>query len=448
MMNKEQKDQYIRVLEVTDNDMKYAPETISHLKKEQLQELLTRYYDGERTSVLVTEYEIDCHPSRLYKSFPPVVTDTYCEYCEDPIVHNRRSRSNVNKAKGLYLERPKCNSCDHQPDKECYCSSCEAKRKEEAERKEKEKIRLIHEAYNLDKLKPIRLEDLNVKDRIYLASLLRMGLDVNLEKTEPQNRWIDKLSPSPDWDFEILGYLSDRDIIYPHPNSPMNAFDSDGDTPFPHIYYPFRVSYHINVDLFMEDRRKAIEVFSNPSPLDLINSTDDLYMLGDLWMKLAIHECEGYLELKLREVHLINDTMPVKNHIRSIFRDILEKLSTSRLYNLIYRGVKDGLHFKEAKGIRDPEIIVKYVVGCCRNNAERAIAEKWDIKPFGREFGFEQSVLGRLLYNRVFQIGEKAFDIPPNLEGLESVLNSIAESCGVIEEAAPVKEEETDKENS
>src|SRR5699024_9282057 len=146
-----------------------------------------------------------------------------------------------------YLEAAYCFSCGHQPYTWCKCAICQAKREEEARRQREEKVRLIRETYDLDQLSPIALEKLTVRDRIYLAALIRMGMDENLEMTIPMNEWAEDLTPSGTNDLDVLRYLVRRQIISPHPNSSLNAFTDNDDTPFPRVYYLNAVGYHVNV---------------------------------------------------------------------------------------------------------------------------------------------------------------------------------------------------------
>lgn len=400
-----------QLLKVKEEEMKFVPKQLSHLSLEQVQELITRYYNGERVNVLIEEYKIHCRASDLYKLFPPVVTGT-CEYCSSPIVCNRLSKSNY---RNEMLDAPVCVGCGHRPLQWCDCFACKKKREEEAKKREAEARRLIQEHYDLSELEPVPLEKMNGLDRILLASLIRMGMDVNLEMTEPGANWVGKMSPTPFLDRKILNHLVTRKIIFPHPKSPTNAFTGDEKNPFPELYYIFRVNYHINVDLFLKDRKKAIEVLANPTFNDVFQNASDVALLDELWMDLAIAEAEEYLELQLKDVKVLSQhqLLPISDDTRLIFKSILKDFSSGQLFNLIYRSVKDGLRFKESKGIRDPETVIKFVVGRCRRIAERSLAEGWMIKPFHRDYRNEQSMVSQLLYDRVLQIGEKGFELIP-----------------------------------
>lgn len=329
----EEQAKFSQVLKAKEEEMKYVPEQLSHLSFEQVQELITRYYNGERVNLLIEEYEINCRPSELFRLFPPVVTENDCEHCSNPIVRYRLSRSSYNNQ---FLDDPVCLVCGHRPIQSCCCRACRIKKEEEVRKREEEAKRLICEHYDLSKLEPVPLENLNVKDRIYLASLIRMGMDVNLEMTEPEKNWVGKLSPTPSLDYRILSYLYSRKIISPHPNSPTHSFTGNKEFPFPQLFYTFQVNYHINVDLFLRDRKKAVEVLAAPEIHEVLKKSSDVDLLMELWMELAIAEAEEYLELQLKEVNILSkdQMLSINDDTRLIFKSILSDFSTGHLFNL------------------------------------------------------------------------------------------------------------------
>jgi hypothetical protein len=44
--------------------------------------------------------------------------------------------------------------------------------------------------------------------------------------------------------------------------------------------------------------------------------------------------------------------------------------------------------------------------------AERALAEEWEVKPYGRNFNVPQCMVSQVLYNTTLRIGEAGFDQP------------------------------------
>ena len=73
---------------------------LDHLTSEEVETLMQRYYAGESVSKLTKEYGISVCSSDLYKLFPPEAFANYiCEYCDEPLVINRPSKTMKNLPK-------------------------------------------------------------------------------------------------------------------------------------------------------------------------------------------------------------------------------------------------------------------------------------------------------------------------------------------------------------
>lgn len=48
--------------------------------------------------------------------------------------------------------------------------------------------------------------------------------------------------------------------------------------------------------------------------------------------------------------------------------------------------------------------------------SERAIAENWEIKPFGRNYKCPQAIISEVLYNTALKLGDEGFQSIPNIE--------------------------------
>ena len=87
---------------------------LDHLTSEEIETLMQRYYAGESVSKLTKEYGISVCSSNLYKLFPPEVFPNYiCEYCDEPLVINRPSKTMKNLPK--YERDLYCPVCGHKP---------------------------------------------------------------------------------------------------------------------------------------------------------------------------------------------------------------------------------------------------------------------------------------------------------------------------------------------
>ena len=98
---------------------------LDHLTSEEIETLMQRYYAGESVSKLTKEYGISVRSSNLYKLFPPEVFPNYiCEYCDEPLVINRPSKTMKNLPK--YERDLYCPVCGHKPfQTHCNCENCQ-----------------------------------------------------------------------------------------------------------------------------------------------------------------------------------------------------------------------------------------------------------------------------------------------------------------------------------
>jgi len=71
---------------------------LAHLSPEQVEMLIRRYYAGEKTTNLITEYDISCRPHLLYNAFPPeILSNQRCPHCNETMQRDRLSRSSFYK---------------------------------------------------------------------------------------------------------------------------------------------------------------------------------------------------------------------------------------------------------------------------------------------------------------------------------------------------------------
>lgn len=112
----------------------YSSRHLAHLGQAQVVELMRRYYDGEKVSLLLAEYRLDCPQGKLYSLFPPqVLDDQRCPSCGGVMILPRVSRT-YGSARSV---RPKCAECRHVETPSCLCAHCANLRAEAAAEKTK-----------------------------------------------------------------------------------------------------------------------------------------------------------------------------------------------------------------------------------------------------------------------------------------------------------------------
>lgn len=67
-------------LEILVENMEFSnlDKRIAHLTKEQIVDLMQKYYEGEKVAKILDEYKVKINASQLYSLFPPIITNEEC----------------------------------------------------------------------------------------------------------------------------------------------------------------------------------------------------------------------------------------------------------------------------------------------------------------------------------------------------------------------------------
>jgi len=206
---------------------------ISHLSEEQVEELYRRYISGERNADLVAEYEIAVSPNSLIKVFPPVQLDSIsCPYCSVKMYERRKSKGDLTSGVTVGY----CQTCEHKcyqgryygNRRQCTCGPCENEREREQLNKDQIARERIREYWQPLVANAIPFEDLDMRDKVYLLSLINAQGDLNGSKVvsvleRRRDVW---LAPTGELEAEVLELLYRRRLIVVDPESPLSAFDN------------------------------------------------------------------------------------------------------------------------------------------------------------------------------------------------------------------------------
>lgn len=372
---------------------------ISHMTINELNDLLSRYYDGEKISMLIDEYELDVRPGNLVSLFPPEVTDDICPYCEVPLQKKRVSRSAASYR--FRKEEASCPECRHENRENCSCSSCRSIRLRMREEKNKKKRELIKVYWEPADFPPVLESALTLEDRLYLATVLRCGLDETLSFVHPAKGYKQNLSPTSDLNKEIFDQLIDRNILVPDPSSEIEAFPEEED--FPAIFYTYEVRLRVNV----RGEGDLMHRLLNPDPSLFLE--DELFC-QKLWKKVALAESIQYLVHSMKKVGF---DFTAGDKTISVMEELLEHFSTSQVFGIIYKSIANGTKFYQESRVTRQHA-ANSVITSCQRFGERAAAEKWDLSRFRRDFDLPQTQISLLLYDRILGIGRLGFDCSPS----------------------------------
>lgn len=377
----------------------------SNLSFSDFTNLIHRYYIGENTKELLAEYGISGTPQKFVSKLPHFYTDDDCPYCYMmPMTAKGATRDKSGDI--IYESKRYCENCEHifEPHKKCNCLNC---------------LSYISDAIygsiensceysknNNDLLNEVPLM------RVLLAALVRSGQNENdPELIQPNFLAMDtKLAPTTEVAQRIIATLKRSNWIrFSEETHRDSIVIENGDIV---TYYPFKATYRLN----LSDNFTILDELISPNTILDENQNN----LEALWTSICFFECMEYLHYKLDEYKLPDNIGP---KTEAILKEGLKHYSTSQMFNHIWYAVKEAAAQSNKAGITKKHA-VNTIAGSIQRKMERALAERWDIKPYGRDYHLPQSLIADVLFNKVLKISTRGFlEVPPQIDLNSYLLN-------------------------
>ena len=379
-------------------------EKLSHLTDEEVEDLIKRYYDGERNNVLIDEYNIDIRSALLVKTFPlKKHFDKSCPFCNITMFSYRESKSSYSK------ETIFCKECKHELHSSCCpCKRCKDYRfekeqlaKEKKQTLENKQREIILDNYRRDKEYSIDILELDIQMKVYLSALLRTSLSEGLKDIKPFYSSSLKLAPiTPDNKYErrIIEFLEQNKLIIFSPNTSLDSVIIEDDNI--NEYYPLKATYRINIS--KNELKIDIEELLYFTEEEL---NDELLLT--LWLEIGLYECLEYLYIRLDEYNLPSEHIGEKTI--SAIKEALNYFSISQVFYFIWKSAKDSAAYYQKERVTKKHA-VNLVSGNISRTMERAIAQNWDISKYGRDYNYPQSIVSEVFFDRVLKIGDRGFN--------------------------------------
>ena len=335
-----------------------------------------------------------------------------CTRCDNP--HKFYVRSDLPKHSSDIGKPGLCNDCKAKERIEKAAE--ERKRLEDAERARQEirsKMReKIQESYDLSKTRPIsHVYRLSLTDAIYLISIMR-GAYEDLKKIKPIDLFEQPLAATNDLKKEIILQAHANGLIFVHPDSEPDAFvDETLDR-----FYLYKVIYAPMVtEKSMVDAKTLVTDLHQYASQPWTEEECEEALV--VWKKIALSECMEYLLFVMNE-HQFEFTPGEKT--TQYLEFALQHFSTGQVYNIIWRAVKDAAAlFMRERGISKKHA-ANTAISAIQRTAERAISEKWDLKPYRRNYKTRQSIISEVFYNFASMLGDSGFETVPNIESIHA----------------------------
>lgn len=388
---------------------------LGHLSESQIETLMARYYNNEKTHALVREYQIDCVPSQLCSLFPPeTLADEPCPYCDVPMVRKRQSRSSLRYRR----PDPFCPACGHRGiGPYCGCANCVAeKRLVEAMLREEvaQKIRAYCQETRFASLGQPTAKDLDLRMAVALLALSRTCLfldEANEDESVPPLLVIEALAhatiplaPQGELADRLLTELMSQGLISISERSAADAFTFERGQLL--SFFPSKVRWLLTV----EDPRSLLDEISLMAEDAAEWPEHWLMTVKDLWLEIALEECREFFRRAAEQRKLPEAG---KTSTETMLKGLLQHFSVAQCYRVIWMGALKASDFLVRKGCTRQHA-ANYMIGECQRWADRARAEGWEVKPFKRNFDLPRSSISHVFFDLFLKIGEGGFECVPS----------------------------------
>jgi len=309
------------------------------------------------------------------------------------------------------------NRTDYQtrlPRWEWTCQSCIEAERETKIRQEQlanEQLRnIVRHDLSIAYYKNLSIPEMTFKDALYLYTFMRIGLMESFEHIKPYEILHSKLTPTENFNKEVIAHLYDRNLLCIHPESTIDAFTIENGrlTKFD----LFRVAWLIPLGDEYSDQITATKAIWEQLEYCFANQEWPDHWQSEwqeLQVKITTNECLEYLQFVLQDHDL-----PFKpgDKTYSMIDQALEKFSVAQMYSLIWRAGKDAAAFYMRGGVTKSHA-ANTVVGNIQRIVERATINGWEISPYKRNYQLPQTAISEVLFNTILQIGDEGFNSPP-----------------------------------
>jgi SEC-C motif len=271
------------------------------------------------------------------------------------------------------------------------CDSCVQTQRELKELSKQER-------FSITDSDPLSIEQLTLADATTLMALLRSQTGETFARTIPLAKWADPFAPTDDIAIEWVRRLFTNGLVLIHPDSAMDAFSWEDDDPA--RFYIDRVCYYVTGAGDTGERAiQAVDALTatfrdGPWPESWRSEWTEV------WRELAVAECIAYLLLCLGEHNL---PFKVGEKTVTVLKDMLETFSIGQAYMFIWRAARDAAAYMVRERVPAARA-ANSAVGNMQRGMERARAEGWQVKAFGRDRRLPVSAVSHTFFTVAMQV--------------------------------------------
>ena len=288
----------------------------------------------------------------------------------------------------------------------CRCENCK-EIADFARREAEQRKRNIIKADYTRGIETPSADKFTLEEAVFILALERHSLTEDLRYVEPFNKNGITLAPLFEFQNEIVNHLCARGIITISPESSVYAFIFDPTETYIKGYYSDKVLWEFLPFLDVENKRnylKSLQTIAKGDEWPEEWRSD----IPKLWHLIAKYECLEYFIYLLAQRGFQSYKIGEKTH--TTFEKLLEEFSVSRIFYLSWMAVRDTIDYIVRENI--PHLHGKNIfIGAIQRKAEKAKAEGWDLKHYGREPKCPQTVVSSTFFNLFLELGDRAFKI-------------------------------------
>lgn len=341
---------------------------------------------------LAEEYQIKKNdiPALVRQNSWVTSTTIFCQQCEIPFSFKTRSELTGRKPSSTNWI---CSACIEKKYQEKAIQ-----RQKEIEQQNLEKQNYLEMQYMNGIENAFNIDNLSIKEMIYLLALLRCSASENLEFIERNQN---NLSPSSSYSSEIISCLYNKNIILLKPNSNLDHIEITNQRI---SYYPLQAEWILsNHNLItMQDTMTYIENKLNSSDIKHTHKNE----LINLSLEISLQECLAYLN---HQIIFYKLNFQAGEKTIDILTKSLNLFSVSQMYYFINKAIKDAAAYYQSGNVSKLQA-ANTIPSKVQNLVTKAINEKWEIKGYSRITDIPKSTLSHVLYEYMLNTSDGGFD--------------------------------------
>jgi hypothetical protein len=293
------------------------------------------------------------------------------------------------------------------------CNDCSQQRKEEENKRilvaEEEKRHLIHKHFDPNLKQGRTLSDFSLRDGMYLLSMIRGGATEDYTYIRPISSFNENLSPDFEFTIDILKYVYRRDLLVPHPDSPLEGFSFEND----------QSRFFLDKVFWLRPKLANLR--------EVVNHLETIFRgvtlpshwedeVPHVWRDIVLQEGLELLEYYAAQRGF---TIKVGEKTIDVLTTILEDYGVAHLQNFLWSAASGAADYLVRERVPKPQA-ANSIITRLQGGYERARANSWTVKPYNRNFDLPQTIVSKVFFNSIMKIPDTYREMtPPDLKRRE-----------------------------